>query len=169
MAETYGAEYTALYITKPAAKTLRQSVWLRGSPFSYTQVLAGTAADTCVIVQLPPYSMLDLVTSWMKGSGFTSGMTLSLGWKAYVDGDGVTQALSATGLYNALDVSNTAFAIQGAMNVNSTPDDAITEMAALGYKNFNNSSPVDLYLTFGSQVPGAAATVNGIFYYLNIG
>jgi hypothetical protein len=168
MAETFSLEYTQLYIQKPAAKTQRQHVWLRAQPWSYTQVLVGTAADTCVVAQLPPYSMLDLVGSWMKGSGFTAAMTLSVGWKAYTDQFGVVQAANANGLYNALDVSNTAFVVTGGMNSNATPDDSLTEMAALGYKDFQNASPVDLILTFGAQAPGVGATVHGIFKFMNI-
>jgi hypothetical protein len=169
MAETYSLEYQTLYITKPTAKVQRQHVWQRGMPFSYTQVLAGTIGDTCVIAQLPPFSMLDLVASWLKGSGFTAAMTLSLGWKAYTDKDGILQPASATGLYNALDVSNTAFVVTGGANQSATPDDALTEMSALGYKDFQNQSAVDLFVTFGAAAPGVSATVHGILYFLNIG
>jgi hypothetical protein len=115
MAETYSSEYTALYVTKPPAKTQRQSVQIRVMPFTYTQVLAGTAADTVVIAQLPPFSQLYLPSCCFYMTGFTSGMTLSLGWKAYVDKSGVTQALSATGLINALDISNGTGFFMGGM------------------------------------------------------
>jgi len=169
MAETYSLEYQTLYVTKPVAKVQRQAVWERGQPFSYTQVLVGTIGDTCVIAQLPPFSMLDLVASWFKGSGFTAAMTLSLGWKAYTDKDGILQPANATGLYNALDVSNTAFAVTGGANQSATPDDAITEMSALGWKDFQNVNAVDLFFTFGAAAPGVNATVHGILKYLNIG
>jgi hypothetical protein len=169
MAETYSVEYQALYITKPVAKVQRQAVWERGMPFTYTQLLVGTIGDTCVIVQLPPFSLLDIVGSWFKGQGFTAAMTLSLGWKAYTDKDGILQPASATGLYNALDVSNTAFAITGGANQSATPDDAITEMSAFGFKDFQNQSPVDLFFTFGAAAPGVAAQVHGIMKFYNIG
>jgi hypothetical protein len=169
MAETFSLEYSQLYVTKPVAKVQRQHVWQRGLVFNYTQVLAGTIGDTCVIAQLPPFTLLDLVASWMKGSGFTAAMTLSLGWKAYTDKDGILQPASATGLYNALDVSNTSFVVTGGANQSATPDDALTEMSALGYKDFQNQSPVDLVVTFGAAAPGVNATVHGILYFLNIG
>jgi hypothetical protein len=167
MAETYSSEYTSLYISKPAGKVQRQHVFSRCQPFNYTQVLAGTAADTMVFAQLPPFSLLDLVASWFAGAGFTSGMTLSIGWKAYKDQDGVVQAASATGLYNASDVSNSTFVLTGGMQAQSTPDDSITEMT-VRMKDFRNIEGVDLFATWGSQVPGAAATLQGMLYFSNI-
>jgi hypothetical protein len=169
MAETYSLEYQTLYINKPVAKVQRQAVWERGQKFSYTQPVAGTAGDTLVIVQLPPFSLLDIAGSWFKGQGFTAAMTLSLGWKAYTDKDGILQPANATGIYNALDVSNTSFGITGFANQSATPDDALTEMSALGYKDFENQSPVDLFFTFGAAAPGVAATVHGIMKFYNIG
>lgn len=165
MAETYSTEYTALYVTKPVAKTQRQNVWLRGIPFNYTQVLAGTAADTVVLAQLPPFSMLDCVSSWIYGTGFTSGMTLSLGWKAYTDKDGVLQAASATGIFNASDVSNATFILTSGAQMQATPDD---EIPGVRMKDFANATPVDLFATFGAQAPGASAVLQGVFYFLNI-
>ncbi len=169
MATTYSAEYQALYISKPPVKTPRQNVPMRALPFTYTQVLAGTAADICYLQQLPPFSALDMVLSWMRGAGFTSGMTLSLGFGAYTDADGVLQAASATGLINATDVSNTTFVLQGGMQAQGTPDDLITELVANPYVVFRNATPIDLFVTFNTQAPGAAATLVGKFQFDNIG
>ena len=165
MAETYSSEYNALYIVKPVAKVQRQHVFLRGMPFTYTQVLAGTAADTVVLAQLPPYSALDCIASWIYGTGFTSGMTLSLGWKAYTDQAGAVQAASATGIFNASDVSNTTFVLTSAMQAQATPDD---EIPGARLKDFANATPVDIFATFGAQAPGAAAVLQGVLYFMNI-
>ena len=168
MAETFSTEYTNLVITKPTVKTQRIAISPKAFPFDYTQVLAGTAADTCVLARLPAFSQLDLILSWISGEGFTSGMTLSLGWKAYTDSSGVVQAASATGLFNASDVSNTTFVLNGGMQATATPDDEIPVIAAR-LKDFQNVTPVDLFVTFGAQAPGANARLRGVFYYLNIG
>lgn len=168
MAETFSTEYTALYVTKPPAKQQRIAVSPKALPFDYTQVLAGTAADTCVLQQLPPFSQLDLILSWISGEGFTAGMTLSLGWKAYTDITGAVVAASATGLFNASDVSNTTFVLNGGMQATATPDDEIPVIAAR-LKDFQNVTPVDIFATFGTQAPGANARLRGVLYYLNIG
>ena len=168
MAETYSVEYTNLYITKPPVKTMRQSVWMRVLPFTYTQVLAGTAADTVVLGQLPPFSQLFLPSCVFYFAGFTAAMTLSVGWKAYVDAQGVTQALSATGLFNAADVSNGVGMLHGGMQSAATPDDENPVVGAI-MKDFNNSTPVDIFATFNGQVPGASAVINGYLVYGNIG
>jgi hypothetical protein len=168
MAETYSTEYTNLFITKPVVKTQRIGVSPKVFPFQYSQVLAGTAEDTCVIAQLPPFSTLDLIASWISGEGFTNGMTLSVGWKAYTDRDGVVQALSATGLLNAADVSNTTFVLTAGMQATATPDDQIPVIASR-LKAFHNATPVDIYVTFGGQVPSATGELVGVLYYYNIG
>jgi hypothetical protein len=168
MAETYSLEYTNLLITKPPVKTVRQSVAMKVQPFSYTQVLAGTAEDTCIIAQLPPFSQLYLPSCVFYHAGFTSGMTLSVGWKAYVDKNGVTQALSATGLFNAADISNGTGMLHGGMNSVASPDD-FNPVSTSIMKDFENSGPVDIYVTFGAQVPGAAAVLLGYLVYGNIG
>jgi hypothetical protein len=110
-----------------------------------------------------------MVLSWMRGAGFTAGMTLSLGWGAYTDKNGVLQAASATGLINATDVSNTTFVIHGGMQAQATPDDLMTELISNPYKIFDNVTPVDLFVTFNDQVPGANATLVGKFVFDNIG
>lgn len=168
MAETYSTEYTNLFITKPATKTQRIGVSPKVFPFSYSQVLAGTAEDTCVIAQLPPFSTLDMIASWISGEGFTNAMTLSMGWKAYTDRDGVVQALSATGLFNAADVSDTTWVLTGGMQATGTPDDQVPVIASR-LKEFHNMTPIDIYVTFGGQVPSATGELRGVLVYYNIG
>lgn len=168
MAETYSTEYTSLFITKPTVKIDHNQVALRVIPFTYTQVLAGTAADTVVIAQLPPNSQLLLPSCVFYFAGFTSGMTLSVGWKAYTDLDGVVQALNATGLFNASDVSNSVGMLHGGMQTAATPDDENPVVSAIA-KNFRNVTAVDIFCTFGAQAPGASATLNGYLTYINLG
>jgi hypothetical protein len=132
------------------------------------QVLAGTAADTVVLQQLPPFSQLYLPSCVFYFAGFTSGMTLSVGYKAYTDADGVVQALSATGLYSAVAVSNGTGMISAGMLTIATPDDANPVVGAIMI-DFRNSTPVDIFATFNTQVPGANAVLKGYLIYSNIG
>jgi hypothetical protein len=168
MAETYSSQYQALFVTKPPAKTARYGVSPKTVPINYAQILVGAAADTIVVAQLPPFSDLDMVASWLYGVTFTSGATISMGWKAFVDADGVTQPLSATGLLNASDIPTTGWIITAGMQSQATPDDAITEMT-VRTKNFNNMSPVDIFITVNTQAPGVGAILEGRLYYSNIG
>jgi hypothetical protein len=168
MAETYSEQYQALYITKPPAKTQRIGVSPKVVWFSYSQVLAGTAEDTVLLAQLPPYSMLDLIQSWISGEGHTNGMTLSVGWQSYTDIDGVVQVASATGLYNAADVSDTTFVLTGGLQATATPDDQIPVIASR-LKDFRNITPVVLFATFGGQVPSVTGELRGVFVYYNVG
>jgi len=167
MSETYSLEYQALFLTKPAGKVNRVGVPLRRMPFTYTQVLAGTAADTVLLAQLPPLSELDLIASWFYFAGFTSGMTLSIGWTAYTDVNGVAQVASATGLFNASDVSNATGVLTGGMQAQATPDDELPAAAAV-LKDFANATPVTIFATFNTQAPGAAAVLKGVLYYTNL-
>lgn len=168
MATTYSAEYTALHITKPAARTNHTGVGMRVLEFTYTQVLAGTAEDVCYLRQLPPFSTLYVPSCVFYHEGFTSGMTLSIGWGAYTDKDGVLQAASATGLINAADVSNGTGMLHGGLDSVATPDD-FNPVATSILKRFDNMTPIDIIATFGAQVPGAAAILNGYLVYSNIG
>lgn len=168
MATTYSTEYNNLYITKPVAKTQRQNVGLRALPFTYTQVLAGTAGDIVYLQQLPPFSQLFLTLSVFYFAGFTAGMTLSIGYSAYTDKDGVLQAASATGLFNAADISNGTGVLQSAMQAVGTPDDQVPAVGAI-MKDFQNQSVVDVFATFNDQVPGANAVLNGVLVFSNIG
>lgn len=166
MAETYSTEYTGLYITKPPAKQRHINLNLRFSVWTYTQVLTGTAADTLKIGKLPAGSILLPPLCVFAFAGFTSGMTLSVGWGAYTDFDGVVQAASATGIFNASDVSNGTGMLHGGMQTGATPDD---DNPAVMIKDFRNATAVDIYATFGSQAPGANATLTSILVYGNEG
>jgi hypothetical protein len=168
MATTYSSEYQNLYITKPAVKTQRQNAWMRVLPFTYTQVLAGTAADIVYLQQLPPFSQLLLPACVFYFAGFTAGMTLSVGYSAYTDKDGVLQAASATGLFNAADVSNGVGMLTAGMQTAATPDDQNPVVGAV-MKDFANMTPVDIFATFNDQVPGANAVLNGYLIFVNIG
>jgi hypothetical protein len=171
MAETYSEQYQALYITKPPAKTQRMGVADKGVWFSYSQVLAGAAGDTILLAQLPPFSMLDLIRSWVSGEGMTAGATFSLGWQSYTDIDGVVQAASATGLYNVADVTNSTWVVRGGMQATDAgggPDDQIPVIASR-LKDFRNVTPVTLYATIGTQAPGVNCELRGVFVYYNVG
>jgi hypothetical protein len=169
MAETYSTEYTNLFITKPPVKTQGLSVHPKVFPFAYSQVLAGDIGDTCVIAQLPPFATLDMVKSWISGEGFTATVTLSMGWKAYTDRDGVVQALSATGLMNVADVTDTTFVLTAGMNSNDGTFDDHIPVIASRLKAFHNVTPIDIYVTFGTAVPGLTGELVGVLYYYNIG
>lgn len=166
MAETYSTEYASLFNSAPAVKTMYTRHNPRTEPFTYTQVLAGTAADTCLLAKLPPKSMLLLPSSTFYFAGFTSGMTLSIGWQAYTDVNGATVAASATGLFNAADVSNGVGMLHGGMQTAATPDDENPVVGAI-MKDFNNRSSVVIFATFGAQVPGANAVLNGYLMYVS--
>jgi len=168
MATTYSTEYQNLYITKPAVKTPRQNVGMRYLPFTYTQVLAGTAADIVYLQQLPPFSQLLMPSSTFYFAGFTSGMTLSVGWGAYTDSSGVLQAASATGLFNAAAVSAGTGMLHGGMMTIATPDD-VNEVVTSIMKDFANQTPVDIFATFNAQAPGVGAVLVGYLVFGNIG
>jgi hypothetical protein len=168
MAETYSTEYTALYITKPAAKVDRVGVPLRMIPFTYTQILAGTAADTMLLAQLPPLSQLLLPSCVFYFAGFTAALTLSIGWQAYTDVDGVVQSASATGLFSASDISNATGMLHGGLQSGPTPDDENPVVTSV-MKNFRNATPVTIFATFNAQAPGVNAVLNGYLIYANLG
>lgn len=168
MATTYSTQYQNLYITKPPVKTQGQNSWMRVLDFEYTQVLAGTAADIVYLQQLPPFSRLYLPSCVFYHAGFTAGMTLSVGWGAYTDKDGVLQAASATGLFNAADISNGTGMLHGGMNSVATPDDFNPVVTSI-MKDFANMTPVDIVATFNDQAPGANAVLNGYLVFRNIG
>lgn len=168
MAETYSAEFTSLWITKPPGKVNWYGYEIRYMPVTYPQVLDGDIGDTVVLARLPACTTLLLASSVLAYSGFTQNCTLSLGWKAYTDNDGVIQAASAAGLFNGLDISDASGLLHGGLAVEATPDDALPVVTA-GVKWFNNRTPVDLYATIGVAVPGATADLTGYFAYLSMG
>jgi hypothetical protein len=166
MAETYSTQYNLLRVVSPRGKVAREAVLVRPKKADYTQVLVGTAADTVVLQVLPPQSALDMVLSWIYFTGFTAGMTLSLGWRAYKKTDGTIATASATGLYNVADVSNGTGILTGGMQAVATPDDNLPEVR---FKDFDNAEDVILFATFGTQAPGANAVLECMFYYQNMG
>jgi hypothetical protein len=161
MATTYSDQYFQIYIKTPPAKAPPQ----RGHTLrvTYTQQLAGAVNDTCFLQQLPPFSCLDLMTSWLRGRGFTSGMLLSLGWGAYLDNDGVRQPANPVGLYDSALVGNTAWILSGGWKVTLASTHALNEMTATPMIEFRNKTAIDLFATFG-VLPGAGASMMGVFY-----
>lgn len=159
MAETFSTEYTAQYITVPRGNV--SGVQFRFGSFSYTQAANGTAGDTILLIKLPPQSVVDMYRSWFAWAGWTSGATLSVGWKAYVDMDGAAQAASAAGLLSAVSLTADGAWSHG-MLVVATPDDSNPVTAI---KDFNNRDEVILFATIGTQAPGAADTLSGSLCY----
>jgi hypothetical protein len=159
MAETASVEYTNAYISSPRGNNYAYGTRKRAFPFTYVQVATGTAADTILLAKIPPKSTLLMWESWFEWSGWTSGATLSLGWKAYTDEDGLTVAASAAGLLSVVSLTVDGAWSHG-MLVVSTPDDSIP---VIGRKVFNNRDPVILFATIGTQAPGAADILNGSF------
>lgn len=157
MAETMSVQVAAGFSGGPRGNF--QAV--KATPYyvNWLGAATGTAGDTIWIRQLPPGSGIDLFSSWFQWSGFTSGATLSLGWKAYKDMDGVVQAASPAGLLSAISLT-AAGAWSGGMLVIATPDDSLPAFAA-GLKLFNNREPVDLIVTIGAQAPKLNDVLNG--------
>lgn len=158
MAETYSVEYTNQFITRPGNKNYAYGARPRKQKITYTQVLAGAANDTILLMKVPPQSAISMFDSWLRWSTFTSGATLSLGWQAYKDQDGATQALSATGLLSAVSLTVDGAWSHG-MLVVATPDDSLP--VPFDEKEFNNREMVTIYATIGSQAPGVGAKLSG--------
>ena len=156
MAETYSAEYTAAYITTPPGNTYAYKTRKRTLQFSYTQVLAGTAADTIVLGKLPPKATIVMWESYFRWATFTSGATLSVGWKAYKDEDGTTQALAAAGLLSAVSLTTDGAWTHGILA--STP---AMSVPVVDEKVLNNREEVTIVATIGSQAPGVGAKLSG--------
>lgn len=156
MAEFYSVEYTK----QIQAGTIGDKIYTYGHglylyPFTYTQVANGAIADTIVLARLGPKSKIDMQFSRFVFAGWTAGATLSVGWKAYKDLDGVTQALNATGLLSAISMT-TDGAWKGGILI------AAVSNPVVWYKDFNNASEVVIFATIGTQAPGAADTLSGV-------
>jgi hypothetical protein len=162
MAEFYSAQYTSSYISSPRGNVYAPKRPFNLGDFDYTQVATGTAGDTILLIKLPQHSTVDMWRSWFEWSGWTSGATLSIGWQAYVDEDGVTQAASAAGLLSAVSLTADGGWSHG-MLVVATPDDS---KPVVGRKVFNNRADLTLFATIGAQAPGAADIFNGSFAVL---
>jgi hypothetical protein len=166
MAETYSTNYNTLRVVSPRGKVSRMSPLTRYWYDTYEQILVGAADDTIILAELEPQSMLDMVLSWFYHEAFTAGATLSIGWKAYKDADGVTQAASAAGLLSAADISNATGILHGGMEAVATPDDALPVVRT---KDFNNSTPVTIFATIGAQAPGVGAKLEYCLKYHTMG
>lgn len=162
MAEFYSAEYTIYHGTPIGGKVFGGFIGKRCQKFTYTQVATGTAADTILLITLPPKSILLMSDTRITFAGWTSGATLSLGWKAYTDVDGATVALSAAGLLSVVSMTTDATWLNGTL-VMGTSDDSVP---VVWEKDFNNASEVVIYATIGTQAPGAADTLEGRFWYV---
>lgn len=150
----YMTAWTAAYITSPPGNTYAYGARLRLYVDSMT-LAAGSAGDTIGLVVLPPYSTLVMLSSWFAFANFTSGATLSVGWAAYKDENGATQAASAAGLLNAVSLTADGAWTHGLLAI-STPDDS---NPVLTMKRFNNREPVDIYATIGTQAPTSNDTL----------
>lgn len=159
MAETYSLQYQNAYRAVPHGNNYAEGARYREFFFSYTQVLAGAAADTILLLKLPPQSILSMIRSYLEWSAFTATATLDIGWQAYVDVDGTTQAASAGGLMTAL-LLTTASIWSAGMLLTATPDDSKPVIAR---KVFNNRDPVTIFATIGVAAPGVAALLSGSF------
>ena len=152
MAETYSAQWTSAYITSPRGNTYAWGTRQRGFFFNYTQVLAGAANDTIMLMKLPPHSRLHMWESWFEWATATATAQLNVGWAAYKDEDGATVAASAAGLLSAVVITSDGGWSHG-MHVIATPDDS---RPVVGVKVFNNREPVTIYATIGVAAPGIA-------------
>lgn len=162
MAETYGVEYSNAYVDRLTRKNYADGARYRRKKFSYTQVLAGDIADTILLCKLPAQSELLMIQSWLRWATFTATAQLNIGWAAYVDVDGVTQAASAAGLLSAL-VLTTASTWKGGVLLLATMDDF---NPVVTNKVFNNRNEITLFATIGVAVPGIGATLNGEFVFV---
>ena len=162
MAETYSVEYQALYRSSPPGHSYAIGAHPRFWEFSYTQVLAGTAADTILLgMKLPSQTTFYPIEGAFEWTSFTATATLDLGWQAYVDMEGVTQAASAGGLMTGL-LLTTASTWSKGMLLTATPDDS---KPVVNRKVFNNRDPVTIFATIGVAAPGIGATLNGHFMF----
>jgi hypothetical protein len=159
MAETYSVQYAAAFVSAPRGNNYAYGRAQRPFDFDYVQAATGTAGDTILLAKLPPKSTVDMYRSWFAWSGWTSGATLSIGWQAYTDEDGMLQSASAAGLLSAVSMTADG-AWAHAMLVIATPDDSIP---VVGRKIFNNRTSVTLFATIGTQAPGAADILSGSF------
>jgi hypothetical protein len=65
---------------------------------------------------------------------------------------------------SATSLGGTVFILSGGMRVVGTPASVLGEMTASPVFEPRNRSPVDLFVTFAGQPPGAGATLQGVFY-----
>lgn len=157
MAETYSVQYSRSFIDSPPGNNYGYGARLRAFDIDYTQVLVGAANDTILLAKLPPYSTVDMMRSWFQFATFTDTATLSIGWAAYKDEDGATQAASAAGLLSAILLTTDGYWSHG-MLVVATPDDS---PPVTPRKVFLNREPVTIYATIGVTTVGIGAILKG--------
>lgn len=157
MAETYSAQWTNAFVSSPRGNNYGFGSRKRGFFFTYTQVLAGAANDTILLVKVPPHSQINMLESWFAFDTFTATATLSVGWAAYKDEDGATVSASAAGLLSAILLTNNGSWTHGMLSV-ATPDDS---NPVVPYKICNNREPVTIYATIGVAAPGVGANLSG--------
>src|SRR5262245_36155665 len=162
MAETMSVEMAAI-LSAPRGNIYAYGRAPKILQVHYTQVLAGAANDTILLGRLPPRSTWSPWKTTFRWTGFTSGATLSVGWQAYRDEDGVLQAASAAGLLSAI-LLTAAGSWNGGMLIVATPDDSLP---VVDEKVFNNRAEVQLYATIGAQAPGAGAVLYGEIGFYN--
>jgi hypothetical protein len=156
MAETLSVEYAAI-VSAPRGNVYGYGRSLRKLSINYTQVLVGAANDTILLARVPPRTTISMFDTWFRWTGFTSGATLSVGWQAYRDEDGVLVAASAAGLLSGV-VLTAPGSWNGGMLIVATPDDSlpVVDEAVL-----NNRSEVVIFATIGAQAPGIGAVLKG--------
>jgi hypothetical protein len=161
MAETYSQEWTAKFISTPRGNIYAPGARPRGMPINYTQVLAGAANDTILLNQLPPHSTVSMWESWVRWTGATATATLSLGWQAYRDEDGLVVAANPAGLLSGV-LLTAAGGWNGGMLVVATPDDSLPVVDELV---LNNRGPVTIVATIGVAAPGVGMTLKGRLHF----
>jgi hypothetical protein len=159
MAETYSVQYARNFTSAPPGNNYGYGARPRHFDFDYVQAANGTAADTILLVKLPPLATVDMWSSWFQFTGFAASTTLSIGWQAYTDSDGVAVNASAAGLLSAIAIDADGAWAHG-MLVVGTPDNS---PPVVGRKVFNNRNAVTLFATIGTTAPGAADILNGCF------
>ena len=155
-------EYSRLASPARTPKNNAHGASPRNADFYYTQVALGTIGDTINLVRIDcPRMVVDMFKSWFLFTGWTATATLSIGWRAYTDVDGVPVAEDAAGLLSAVLLTADGAWSHG-MLVVATPDDSLP---VVGRKVFNNRGAVTLFATIGVAAPGAGDILNGSFCF----
>lgn len=162
MAETYSTQFTNAYRSVPTGRNYADESSLKRKKFDYTQVLAGAANDTILLCKMPPLAEVIMIASAFWWTTFTATATIDIGWQAYKDANGVTQAASAGGLISGV-VLTTASTWAHGMLLTATPDDS---NPVVQVKMFNNREEVTLFATIKVAAPGVGATLSGFFAML---
>lgn len=158
MANLFSTEWTASYIASPPGNVYGYKSRLRLMEFTFpAATAAGTAGDIWFLGKIPPKATVTMFRTAFGWTGFTTGATLSIGWEAYRDEDGLQVAANAAGLLSAMSLTVAGLWNGGALLV-PTPDDFLPVVTR---RAFNNKGEVALFATIGAQAPGIGATMNG--------